>query len=91
MNKKEKILDVLASNYNINLFSEMGRIRIAELIIDALDNKSMPEFGDDVITEEKAKLMKKQEENKSKKRKSKIEVKPPKVGVSRIRSKKKIK
>ena len=64
-NKKQKILDVLARNYNINLFSENGRLHIAEQIVDSLDNKTMPEFGDDVITEKKAKSMTREQNKKS--------------------------
>ena len=60
MDKKQKILDVLTSNYNVNLFSENGRLHIAQKIVDALENKSMPEFGDDVITKEKAEKMAKE-------------------------------
>ena len=76
MNKNENILNVLSSNYNMNLFSEMNRIHIAEQIVNALDNKAMPEFGDDVITEERAKEM---EKSKPKPK--------PKNRVSKIRSK----
>jgi len=54
MDKKQKILEVLTSNYNVNLFSENGRIHIAQQIVDALDNKTMSEFGNDVITKEMA-------------------------------------
>ena len=64
-NKKQKILDVIARNYNVNLFSENGRLHIAEQIVDSLDNKTMPEFGDDVITEKKAKSMEKEPNKKS--------------------------
>ena len=74
--KKEKILVVLSQNYNINLFSENGRIHIADQIVNALDNKTMPEFGDDVITEKKAKSIKREsEKNKSLKNIDKSNVK----------------
>ncbi len=78
MDKKQKILDVLTSNYNVNLFSENGRLHIAQKIVDALENKSMPEFGDDVITKEKAEKMASE--------KVKAESKAKKNKVSKIRS-----
>ena len=80
MDKKQKILEVLTSNYNVNLFSENGRIHIAQQIVDALDNKTMSEFGDDVITKEMADTKAKSETPLNVKIKNKS-------NVSKIRSK----
>ena len=44
MDKKQKILDVLTSNYNVNLFSENGRLHIAQKILDALEKVGLQKF-----------------------------------------------